>query len=287
MRALLIIILTIASLPILGKEADSLLFKSAQWKTKELYKGVVWRHHHFTDSSLFHSNQYISILEVDLSINRAEIAPVMQLTETSKIASDLCVVAAINGSFFSFGKGIDSVNYNSVDYIRKDFKPIAINTYKEIGKRAMHQKGAVAILNNNLYILKADELADWEKYIYASDVITSGPLLMVDGKAETMLNSSFYTTRHPRTALIKCKDGKIILITVDGRSIQSAGVTLEELTKIALWLNASEAINLDGGGSTTMYIRGESQNGVVNHPSDNKKFDNFGERKVANAIIIY
>jgi exopolysaccharide biosynthesis protein len=45
-------------------------------------------------------------------------------------------------------------------------------------------------------------------------------------------------------------------------------------------------MNLDGGGSTTMYIKKQSDNGVVNYPSDNKQFDHYGERKVANIIYI-
>ena len=53
------------------------------------------------------------------------------------------------------------------------------------------------------------------------------------------------------------------------------------------WLGADYAINLDGGGSTTLYVEGASDNGVVNHPTDNRKFDNKGERKVANAILVH
>lgn len=98
---------------------------------------------------------------------------------------------------------------------------------------------------------------------------------------------SFYTARHPRTAVGKKSDGTVILLTADGRSTQAAGLSLTELQKIMKWLGARYAINLDGGGSTTMYVAGGSDNGVVNHPSDNKLFDNMGQRKVANAILVH
>jgi exopolysaccharide biosynthesis protein len=49
------------------------------------------------------------------------------------------------------------------------------------------------------------------------------------------------------------------------------------------WLGCSSAINLDGGGSSTMYIK---DSGVVNYPSDNNQHDHEGERPVSNAILI-
>jgi exopolysaccharide biosynthesis protein len=45
-------------------------------------------------------------------------------------------------------------------------------------------------------------------------------------------------------------------------------------------------MNLDGGGSSTLYIRNATDNGVVNYPSDNKKFDHEGQRSVANIIYL-
>jgi exopolysaccharide biosynthesis protein len=48
------------------------------------------------------------------------------------------------------------------------------------------------------------------------------------------------------------------------------------------WLGCRDALNLDGGGSSTMVFDGN----IVNHPSDNKKFDHQGERVVANAIVV-
>ncbi len=68
----------------------------------------------------------------------------------------------------------------------------------------------------------------------------------------------------PRTAVAKLSDGKLVLMVIDGRSAASRGVTLSELADILLNLGATDAINLDGGGSSTMVINGA----VVNSPSD-------------------
>lgn len=75
----------------------------------------------------------------------------------------------------------------------------------------------------------------------------------------------------------------MILVTVDGRHDQSRGMNLHELTDLMISLGCREAINLDGGGSTTMWL---ADQGVVNMPSDNKKFDHEGERPVANVIVV-
>jgi exopolysaccharide biosynthesis protein len=51
------------------------------------------------------------------------------------------------------------------------------------------------------------------------------------------------------------------------------------------YLGVKDALNLDGGGSTTLYVKDASENGIVNHPSDNKKFDRQGERFVVNSLL--
>lgn len=84
--------------------------------------------------------------------------------------------------------------------------------------------------------------------------------------------------RHPRTAVgITRSGGELLLLTVDGRSENSGGATLVELAGILRRFGAWEAMNFDGGGSTTMVVRGR----VVNVPSDTT-----GERAVGNALLV-
>jgi hypothetical protein len=83
---------------------------------------------------------------------------------------------------------------------------------------------------------------------------------------------------HPRTAIGFSRDsGTVILLTVDGRSENSGGVTLVDLARLMRRLGAWQAMNFDGGGSTTMVIDGA----VVNAPSDKT-----GEREVGNALLV-
>lgn len=93
------------------------------------------------------------------------------------------------------------------------------------------------------------------------------------------IGQSFCTDRHPRTAVGFSQDStKIYFFTVDGRqSGYSVGMSLYELANYMLEWNVYQCVNLDGGGSTTMFVRGK----VVNSPSDSG-----GERAVANALLV-
>ena len=99
--------------------------------------------------------------------------------------------------------------------------------------------------------------------------------------------ATFAPVRHPRTMIgIAARGRRLLFVTIDGRQPgYSAGTTNRETARIALALGATEAINLDGGGSTTMVVaraRGDSTTfEVVNKPSDPQ-----GERPVGNALVI-
>jgi exopolysaccharide biosynthesis protein len=290
-KQLTLFAILLLSLVVRGQESyfksDSIAFADTKWSRSIVSEGIILKKAHFSNGELFNSNQYISIVEISPEADaKIEIFASPILKQTSSIASEAGAKIALNGSFFKFNNSYNTEDYNSVDYIRKSNKQLAPNTWPAKG-RSMHQLGALAIFRGELFILKADALREWEKYIQAEEVITSGPILRVNGVDEKLAKASFYTTRHPRTAVGKREDGTILMITADGRSAQAAGVSLIELQIIMKWLGANYAINLDGGGSTTLYIEGASDNGVVNHPTDNRKFDNKGERKVANAILVY
>jgi hypothetical protein len=90
--------------------------------------------------------------------------------------------------------------------------------------------------------------------------------------------SGFSIGRHPRTAGGISRDGNTLyLMTVDGRRESDGGMSLVELAHFMIGLGAYDAMNFDGGGSTTMVVNGK----VVNHPSDQS-----GERAVGSALLV-
>ncbi|HEY9071033.1 MAG TPA: phosphodiester glycosidase family protein [Candidatus Ozemobacteraceae bacterium] len=111
--------------------------------------------------------------------------------------------------------------------------------------------------------------------------VCGGPRLMTDGRIDIngkteKFDPSIQNGRHPRTAVALTATGELLFIVVDGRSKRSAGMTLAELASYVKKLGGLRAINLDGGGSSSMFIRDR----IVNRPSDGK------ERPISNGILI-
>jgi len=282
-KSLFTLSLILYSCLLFSQNADSVTLVKAKWKKQRIAPKTKLYTHHFNQKNLFSANEYISYIE----INRKGKAPVFAigaektvLRKTSDFGKSAGAIAAVNGTFF------DVKNGRSVDYIRIDGSTFTENTLGKSGERAVHQKSAVVIEDGRLSIKKWDETADWESKIAEKNVMNSGPLLTYGLSDQALLENSFNKTRHPRTCIGIKANGKVILVTVDGRNENSAGMSLFELTKIMRWLGCVSSINLDGGGSTAMWIDGFPDNGIVNFPTDNKKWDHAGERKVANVILL-
>lgn len=263
-------------------QTDSLAVVGAKWKKEKIAAGVQLKTFKF-NKTLFNSNQNVSVLEIKQKKNLTfDIGyDINKLIITSEFGKQANALAALNGTFFDMSNG------GSVDYLRSGGKTINVNRLGKDGQRSAHQKSALVFNNGKISIAKWDEKPDWEHSIDAEAVMVSGPLLILN-KIEEKLDTvnSFNKIRHPRTAVAITKKGRILLITIDGRNKNSEGLNIFELTKLLRWLNAQDAINLDGGGSTTLWINNYKTNGVVNFPSDNKKWDHEGQRKVANVVLL-
>jgi hypothetical protein len=111
--------------------------------------------------------------------------------------------------------------------------------------------------------------------------ISGGPRILRDGRISVECEEegfplSFRQTKHPRTA-VGLKDDALLWVIVDGRQPgYSEGMTLDELAEFLLNAGCKDALNLDGGGSSTLFVRGR----VMNQPSDGR------ERPIANALLL-
>ncbi len=127
--------------------------------------------------------------------------------------------------------------------------------------------------------------------LHPSEAVGGFPVLVRDSLEVPGLDSAgaanFAPVRHPRTIVgVASRGRRILLITIDGRQPgYSVGTTNRESARVALALGATEAINLDGGGSTAMVVARHRDDtttfDVVNKPSDPQ-----GERAVGNAVVI-
>lgn len=140
--------------------------------------------------------------------------------------------------------------------------------------------GAVQV-RESIAVATGHRLREWMR---APILVGGAGLLLRNGRPLRdwrleQLAAGFDTTSHPRTVIGRGRDGSLWLITADGRQPgRAVGLTFADLHVLLARLDVVDALNLDGGGSTTMVVRGE----VVNRPSDLT-----GSRPVSDALIVH
>ncbi len=228
--------------------------------------------------TIFNSNQIISLLTLQKeSLNRFTIEFGYShscLRETSLIAKSKNALAAINGGFFNMesGEGVTyfEINDTVIDRTR--------NSKLKWGIANNLINGAIVLTHDNNIILQpAHSEGFYESSAQESAVLITGPLLLSNSDALNLPDLNFVNNRHPRTCLCETNES-IFFITIDGRQKEAQGMSLHEVQKFLLKIGCIHAINLDSGGSTTMWVHDK---GVINFPSDK-----FGERPVSNVLLI-
>ncbi|MBR3678336.1 MAG: phosphodiester glycosidase family protein [Alistipes sp.] len=284
----LFIILCTTLLSAVAQNSDSVRLVTAPRESITLPKGA--EGYTVKRVNIFSSTQTISVIRYSpRHFSTAIVLP--------KELSHLSATAIASGADFGVNAGYwDVTNSLPSTFLRIDGEQIAQTA--EYEKERVD--GLLCIGRRRVVIdaCKAGEEASFAaKY---EDILASGPLLIDEGKSvdhnaytKNMVEAAHkkdigahytYVRRHPRTAIGTDRKGKVYLVVVDGRSAGNAdGVTIAELTKICEWLGLCDAINLDGGSSSTMWGK---QAGVINHPSRNRKFDHEGERRVSSILSV-
>ncbi len=187
----------------------------------------------------------------------------------STIATDNDAVLAINGDYYGFrDSGI--VIRNGVVY-RDDPARTGLAIYTD-GSMRVYDETATS----------ADELlADgvWQTLSFGPALVTGGEVVsgIDDVEIDTNVGNHSIQGEQPRTATGIIDENHFVFVVVDGRDTgYSRGVTMTELAGIMQGLGATEAYNLDGGGSSELWFNGE----VVNQPS------NGGERATSDILYI-
>ena len=262
-----------------ANKRDSLLIIKADWKVTTTPEGLT--HKQAQIKGLFNSVQSINLIEIPRSSKmKVGIAGDEGMKRTSQQATEKGALAAINGTYYNMVTG------NSVCFYKINDQVLDTTTNGEFKSRV---NGAIREVKGNI------EIIDWNKEIEANykknkgTVLASGPIMVDNGRISdwSKCDKKFIETRHPRSAIFTKKNGTIVFLTVDGRSEENAaGMSIPELAYLAKILGAEDAINLDGGGSTTLWLKGAPENGVLNYPSDNKLFDHKGERSVSNIFYV-
>lgn len=128
--------------------------------------------------------------------------------------------------------------------------------------------------------LSINTTPDWSSMAVA---MTGSAILLKDGKIPSKFSMNI-GGKQPRTAVGCTKDGKqLIMVALDGRQTLGVGMDQTELAKLLLELGAYNALNFDGGGSTTMVARhqGDTKVSVINSPSDG------AQRSIAGGLGVF
>ncbi|MBR2352694.1 MAG: phosphodiester glycosidase family protein [Alistipes sp.] len=259
--------------------ADSVAFMSA---ARHELKVRAAKESYIISARIFNSPQTISVIR--FSPKHFAVLPIMSptATEVSKTATLHDADIAINACYWNIEQD------RAITLIKIDGEVLSTT----LSSMLPRVNGLLYIYDDYIEINQSEAIPDYPGLIEECDnVMACGPVLMDDGHKVSYKHitetdhpaASFYLTRHPRTVIGHTAEGDVYFIVVDGRSAGNAdGMSIEELTQLCSWLEMTEAMNLDGGGSSTLWCR---ERGVINHPCDNKKFDHEGERKVLSAIL--
>ena len=203
------------------------------------------------------------------------------------IANRRGALAAVNAGFFVLADG------KPAGFLKSAGKLLGRTTRARGAVAITDRRGAIRLLFDRVTTTgSTDRKARYQtrlgsspkEWARARDAVGGAGLLVHDNRelqdwAEEKITAGFDTTRHPRTLIGVDGQDDIWLVTIDGRQpALSLGMSFTELQALSRRLGLRSALNLDGGGSTTMVVRGN----IVNHPSDPA-----GPRPVSDAILVF
>jgi exopolysaccharide biosynthesis protein len=286
MKLLLLSILccTIFGTPEVVK-SDSVAFITAQWQVTELEKGAKVM---YAQVPMFNSIQSVCVVKYPVRKFRTEILnrPGKIAGTASDVGEEIGAVFMLNAGYFNVRQRITSV------HLMKRGQLLGYTAPNELGR----VDALLGFKDRKGRKVMIEQVKDTARYVEVAEAwresIASGPLLMVDGKIQVPVRmieeypyDEFYDKRHPRTAFGVDDKGYAYMVVIDGRfKGQADGASVYETAYICCLLGMTDAINLDGGGSSTLWTR---QTGVINHPSDNRQFDHSGERVIPTFIAVY
>ena len=144
------------------------------------------------------------------------------------------------------------VSDGKVISITKERSPIPLNGYVLVGPAT----NLSSLRINDKVSLDIKTSPEWGN---VNHIISGGPYLVKNGEVFVDIQEQKLLAiggRNPRTAIGYTKENRFIMITADGREGSSIGLTLKELAMLMQKLGCVNAMNLDGGGSTVMYVNG-------------------------------
>ena len=185
---------------------------------------------------------------------------------TSNIAEENNAILAINGDYYGARQaGYVIRNGNLYRNTSGDRDALVITKTGEFEFVSENETSAEELLQSGAY-----------------QVLSFGPVLLEDGEISVGENEEvgMAMASNPRTAIGYLGNNHYVFVVSDGRTSESAGLSLYELATFMKELGVTDAYNLDGGGSSTMVFKGE----IINNPTTNGRSNQ--ERSVSDIVYI-
>ena len=196
---------------------------------------------------------------------------VAALVENNKDKEHFYPIVATNGAGYNISNGT----------------PAGLVVMQGVEYYPVGAPGFFAILEDGTAVIgdqaKYEELQKQDANRIKEAIQAFGSVLIKDGKINVTKSPNYTSNRASRTAIGITADGKVVMMVLDGRQLpRSAGGSLEEIAQIMLEAGCVQAVNLDGGGSTTYLSKpaGSDDIQLVNVPSDGY------ERNVATSLVV-
>lgn len=215
----------------------------------------------------------IDLINSERTTNKTVLyTPEYGTTGTNKWGTEIILNSASqNMNILHFGDKFTGTVSNVTTYAVEENSPIPADGFVlSIQNKALAEEIQSTVAEGSTIEVS---LSIEDKWMDAQYILAAGPLLVKDGQVNITMStlSQFAKKNDPRTAVAIDSTGtRVFLVTVDGRQSHSKGASLNDLASYLISLGATSAINLDGGGSTTMVVRnpGFVYPSIVNRPSD-------------------
>ena len=251
---------------------SAVVFKGA--KVEELRPGVKWTS---TITTWKGEPRSINIVSIPKSeFKNLHFTYPSGKVKTSVQCKEADALVGINGQYFDNSSGGTGL---ARDFLKIDG---VVATQGADNRGDTFTSGAF-VFSDNMADVKKVSKNEGARKLTDENVMVCGPHLIDNGTYRSLDQSTTHNTdTHPRTAVAVTYDDCVLFVTIDGRFPgQAVGMPTTLMQEFFTLLGAKSALNLDGGGSTTMYIKGR---GVVNHACDGSNWNNPTERAV-NSII--
>ena len=278
------VIVTSSGVTSVGKniaiDADQNKVATYQWTTSTVKPGVIYKSGKF---ELFGTTQR-SIYVLDITLNSSNTLGIgfsTNNTTTTNMCTNYGAVGGVNAGYFPMSGASDKDGYVRINGATAQTGHAVTS--------AIFTNSALIIHNNVARVRKFTEFVTNLNSIAAAipvseaeNMIVCGPILITDNEIEPQnMSNSHNTSATARTGVGVSADGKRVFLVVVDTGGGVTGLSTPNLAKVLQALGATQAMNLDGGGSSTMFVTGKGDNGRVNFP-----YGNTTQRAIRSVVYV-